>query len=80
MWKSAIKRIKHSFPCVLTVAKPECDNVLQPEPQSGEACNTLSHLGLANVITLKGMLYRHIYCYITSFQAQAVPNKMSTIA
>ena len=25
--------------------KPECD-VLQPEPHSGEACNTLSHKGL----------------------------------
>ena len=28
--------------------KPECD-VLQPEPHSGEACNTLSHKGLTNV-------------------------------
>ena len=29
--------------------KPECD-VLQPEPHSGEACNTLSHKSLTNVI------------------------------
>ena len=28
--------------------KPECD-VLQPEPHSGEACNTLSHTCLTNV-------------------------------
>ena len=27
--------------------KPECD-VLQPEPHSGEACNTLSRKGLTN--------------------------------
>ena len=26
-------------------AKPECDNVLQPEPRSDEGCNTLSHKG-----------------------------------
>ena len=61
---------------VLTFAKPECDNVLQPEPRSGEGCNTLSHEGLANVDIRKGILYRH--CYIPSFQA--LPNKMSTIA
>ena len=53
-------------------AKPECDNVLQPKPRSGEGCNTLSHSGLANVNIRKRMLYRH--CYIPSFQAQAVPN------
>ena len=34
--------------------KPECD-VLQPEPHSGEACNTLSHKGLTNVNIQKGM-------------------------
>ena len=50
--------------------QPECDNVLQPEPRSGEGCNTLSHEGLANVNIRKRMLYRH--CYIPSFQAQAV--------
>ena len=41
--------------------KPECD-VLQSEPHSGEACNTLSHKGLTNVNIQKGMLYCH--CYI----------------
>ena len=46
--------------------------MLQPEPRSGEGCNTLSHEGLANVNIRKRMLYRH--CYIPSFQAQAVPN------
>ena len=44
--------------------------MLQPEPRSGEGCNTLSHEGLANVNKRKRMLYRH--CYIPSFQAQAV--------
>ena len=38
-------------------AKPECDNVLLPEPRSGEGCNTLSHSGLANVIIRKKMFY-----------------------
>ena len=31
---------------VLMFAKPECDNGLQPEPQSGESCNTLLLEGL----------------------------------
>ena len=34
---------------VLTFAKPECDNVLQPYASRGEGCNTLLHEGLANV-------------------------------
>ena len=55
-----------------TFAKPQCDNVLQPEPRSGEGCNTFSQESLANVKIQKRMLYRH--CYIPSFQAQAVPN------
>ena len=67
------KRIKHSFPYI-KFAKPECDNVLQPEMRSGEGCNTLSHEGLANVNMPKRMLCRH--CYIPSFQAQAVPNNL----
>ena len=46
--------------------------MLQPEPRSGEGCNTLSHEGLANVNIRKRMLYRH--CYIPYFVAQAVPN------
>ena len=63
---------------VLRFAKPECDNVLQPKPPIGEGCNTLSQEGSANINIRKGMLYLH--CYIPSFQAQAVPNKMSTVA
>ena len=66
-------------------SKPLCDNVLQPEPWSGEGSNTLSHEGLANVNIRKRMLYRH--CYVPSSQAQAVPNifiqlyaAMSTLA
>ena len=35
------------FSCVLTFAKPECDNMLQLEPRSGKGCNTLLHEGLA---------------------------------
>ena len=35
--------------------------MLQPEPRSGEGCNTLLHEGLANVNIRKGMLYRHCY-------------------
>ena len=77
------KRINILFH-ILTFAKPECVSVLQPKPQSGSGCNTLSHKGLANVNIQKRMLYRH--CYIPSFQAQAVPNnfiqlyaKMSTV-
>ena len=65
------KRIKILFR-ILMFAKPECDNVLKPEPGSSEGCNTLSHEGLANVNIRKRMLYRH--CYIPPFQAQAVPN------
>ena len=37
-------------------AKPQCYNVLQPEPRSGECCNTLSHEGLANVNTEKNVI------------------------
>ena len=55
-----IKRIKHCF-CVLTFVKPDCDNVLQPEPPSGESCNTLSRSGLANVNTEKNVISLAIY-------------------
>ena len=58
------KRINILFR-VLTFAKPECVNVLQPDPRSGEGCNTLIHEGFANVNTRKRLLYRH--CYIPSF-------------
>ena len=70
------KRINILFR-ILTFAKPECDNVLQPEPRSGEGCNTFSHEGLVNVDIRKRMLYRH--CYIPSFQAQAVPNNFNKL-
>ena len=50
--------------------KPECD-VLQPEPHSGEACNTLSHKGLSNVNMQKGMLYCHCFvCLLCCFTSQ----------
>ena len=64
-------------------AKPECDDVLQPEPRSGEGCNTLSHSGLAIVNTQKRMLYRH--CYFLSSTSSPklfysiVCKKMSTV-
>ena len=48
-------RIKIIFR-VLIFGKPECD-VFQPEPHSGEACNTLLHKSLTNVNIQKGMLY-----------------------
>ena len=65
------KRIKHSFPCIKSMfAKPKCDNVLQPDPRSGEGCNTLLHEGFANVDTGKRMLYRH--CYIPSLPTQVL--------
>ena len=54
-------------------AKPECDNVLLPEPRSGEGCNTLSHSGLANVIIRKKcfillLVYYFIYRMASSFE------------
>ena len=36
-----------------TFTKPNCDNVLQPEPQSDEGCNTLSHSGLVSFKDVK---------------------------
>ena len=42
--------------------------MLQPDPRSGEGCNTLLHAGVANVNTRKRLLYRH--CYIPSFLVQ----------
>ena len=46
-----------TFFSILTFTKPMCDNVLQPSPLHGWACNTLSHLALANVITRKRIVY-----------------------
>ena len=51
--------------------------MLQPEPRSGEGCNTLSHEGLSNVNTRKRMLYRH--CYIPSFPAHTDRNVCGNI-
>ena len=45
-------------------ANPECHNVLQPDLQSGEGCNTVLHEGFANIDTRIRMSYRH--CYIPS--------------
>ena len=42
-----------TFFSILTFTKPMCDHVLQPSALHGLACNTLSHLALANVITQK---------------------------
>ena len=50
-------------------AKPNCDNVLQPEPLSCEGFSTLSPSGLTNVNTWKGMLYRHYYIYSASMKS-----------
>ena len=48
--------------------------MLQPEPRSGEGCITLAHEGLENVKIQKLMLNPH--CYISSFQAEEVPNNV----
>ena len=40
--------------------------MLQPERQSGEGCNTLSHEGLANVNTEKDILSSLLYTFISS--------------
>ena len=46
-----------TFIYVFTFAKPEFDSLLQHLPLRGSGCNTLSHLGLANVNTRKRMFY-----------------------
>ena len=47
-----------AFFCVyLTFAKPECDNMLQPQLHHGSGCIKLSHSGLANVNIHKRMFY-----------------------
>ena len=46
-----------TFFSVLTFAKLPCDNVLQPSRLCRLGCNTLSHLGLANVNTRKRQFY-----------------------
>ena len=57
------KRIKHSFR-VLTFAKPECDNVLQQDPRSGEDYNILLHEGLQTLIHGKDNCYIVIVIYL----------------
>ena len=57
-------RIKILFR-VLMFGKPECD-VFQPEPHSGEACNTLSHKSLTNVNIVKEC-YIDIVIYYRTF-------------
>ena len=42
---------------ILTLARPSCDNALQPSPLRGSGCNTLSHSGLADVNIRKRMFY-----------------------
>ena len=44
--------------------------MLQPDPRSGEGCNTLVHSGLANVNTRKRLLYRHCYIHVPSLLVQ----------
>ena len=56
-----------TFFSVLMFAKPECDYVLQPSPLPVSDCDTLEHLGLANVNTWKRMFYPLIQSRISSF-------------
>ena len=46
-----------TFFSILTFAKPECDNVLQPSTLRGSGCYILSHTGLANVNKREKMFY-----------------------
>ena len=48
--------------CISTFAKPECDNVLQPDPRISEGCSTLLDEGFATdcnsaIILYKCLLY-----------------------
>ena len=61
-----IKRIKNILVHVLTFTKPECENVLHPEPRSGEGCNTISHGGLANVNTENNVISSLLYTFLSS--------------
>ena len=51
-------------------AKPNCDDVLQPEPRRCEGCITLSPSGLTNVNTWKGMFYFILSSEINVYQKQ----------
>ena len=48
--------------------RSECDNVLQPEPRSGEGCYTLSHEGLAKVNTEKNVISSLLYTFLSNTQ------------
>ena len=52
--------------CPRAFAKPKGNNVLQPEPRSGEGCNTLLPEGLANVNALGKECYIVIVIYLSS--------------
>ena len=47
-------------------AKPEGNNVLQPEPRGGECCNTLTHECLANVDTENNVILSLLYTFFSS--------------
>ena len=53
------KKIKH-FLCVRvsTFAKPECDNVLQPDPRINEGCSTFLDEGFAEECNIAIILYK----------------------
>ena len=61
LWRKVYNNDDITFFSVLTFAKLECDNVLQPSPLHGLGCKTLSHSGLANVNTRKRMFYQLSY-------------------
>ena len=49
----------------VTFAKPKGNNMLQPEPRSGEGCNTLLPKGLANVNARGKECYIVIVIYLS---------------
>ena len=49
---------------VLTFAKPECDNVLQPDPRRGEGSNTIITPGLGNTLIHGKECYIVIVIYL----------------
>ena len=59
-------KLKNILFRVLTLAKLECDNVLQPEQRSREGCNTLSHEALANINTENNVILSLFYIFLSS--------------
>ena len=57
------KKIKHNL-CVSTFAKPECDNVLQPDPRISEGCSTLLDEGFAKECNIAIILYKCFFYII----------------